>query len=98
MEHFVDVERIDPRAQSLSQKYTALDFAVYAHSRGIAGADDVAEFLRARLRVDAESRGVSAGESGGGQSAASACAASGPPLCCPGASHPPSKKRRGQRL
>ena len=98
VQHFVDVEHIDPRVQSHSQKYTALDFAVYAHSRGVAGADDVAEFLRTRLSVDAESRGVGAAEGSGIQSAADPSSAPGRPLCDPGASHPPVKKRRGQRV
>ena len=98
VQHFVGVEHIDPRVQSHSQTYTALDFAVYAHSRGVARADEIADFLRTRLSVGAESRGVGAAEGSGSQSVADPSSAPGRSLCDPGASHPPVKKRRGQRV
>ena len=98
VQHFVDVEHIDPRVQSHSQEHTAFDFSVYAHSRGVSGADEVVDFLRTRLSVDAESRGVGAAESSGSQNAAGPSSAPGRPLCEPGVSHPPGRKRRGPRV
>ena len=97
VKHFLDVENVDPSAMSATQRYTALDFASYAHSRGVAGADAVAEFLRARQRADGDG---GAGPSGGdsGYIAAAPLPADAPPPCLPGASHPPSKKRRGSRV
>ena len=46
MQYYVRVEKIDPLSRSENAKYTALDWATWAASRNVAGASEVAEFLR----------------------------------------------------
>ena len=65
-----ETEGVDPDARSANQGYSALDFAEWAHSQDVAGADAVPEFLRARQCAGVELRSGGGGEGDLGTSAA----------------------------
>ena len=79
---------VDVRCTSENQGYSALDFAKWAHSQGVAGAEEVAAFLAQETAVDAAS------QSSTGPSAAEPLPSGD---CRPGVSHPPAKGRRADR-
>ena len=88
MQRLVREDGIDVCSTSENQGFTALDFANWAHEKGVAGAKDVAAFLAQEIGVGPASL-PSTGHS---------ASASTPSVrCSPGVSHPPSKKRRSQR-
>ena len=79
---------VDIHGTSLTQAYTALDFAMWARQQGVTGADAVVTFLSREIATDVE-----------GEWEIVQLEAPARPIdqCLPGVSHLPPRRRREQR-